>query len=269
VNAIDLRLGQGVRPLLLDRVLGGEHEEGLGERVRLVADGHLVLLHGFEERALDLCGRTVDLVGEDDLGEDRAPLRREGPVARAVDEGADQVGGQQVGGELDAAKRRVDRLCQRLDGGRLGEPGDAFEEDVPVREQSDQQSVDQIALTDDHVADLLAEAIGERRGVLDAVVDGRDRGFHRAHFPTGGRREAQRGYSAGAAPVVPRGGGRAAAVGGRASTEPTRGRARRSGRRPRPASYDTQTIISEQNALTPSRDFRYGRSKLRTNGRRQ
>src|SRR5258705_3425547 len=33
----------------LDRVLGGEDEEGLGQRVARVPEGHLTLLHGFEQ----------------------------------------------------------------------------------------------------------------------------------------------------------------------------------------------------------------------------
>ena len=41
------------------------------------ADGDLFLLHGFEERALDLSGGAVDFVGEDEIGEDRAAVRGE------------------------------------------------------------------------------------------------------------------------------------------------------------------------------------------------
>jgi len=48
--------------------------------VGLVADRHLPLLHRLEEGALHLGGGAVDLVGEDDLREDR-PLGGEGTVA--------------------------------------------------------------------------------------------------------------------------------------------------------------------------------------------
>ena len=53
-EAVDLRLGQRVRALGLDRVLGREHEERVGDLVGLVADRHLVLLHDLEQRRLHL-----------------------------------------------------------------------------------------------------------------------------------------------------------------------------------------------------------------------
>ncbi len=74
-EAVHLRLGQGVGAFLLDRVLRREHEERVGQGMRLVADRHLPLLHRFEERALHLRRRAVDLVREHDVGEDRALLR--------------------------------------------------------------------------------------------------------------------------------------------------------------------------------------------------
>ena len=72
---VDLRLGQRVRALGLDRVLGREHEERVRHRVRLVADRDLALLHHLEQRALDLGRRPVDLVGEQEVREHRARAR--------------------------------------------------------------------------------------------------------------------------------------------------------------------------------------------------
>ncbi len=68
---VDLRLGQRVGPVGLDRVLRRHHQERVGQRVGLAADGDLALLHGLEQRALDLGRGTVDLVGQDQVGEDR------------------------------------------------------------------------------------------------------------------------------------------------------------------------------------------------------
>ena len=154
-EAVDLGLGEGVGPLLLDRVLRGEDEERVGQRVRLVTDRDLMLLHRLEERALHLRGGTVDLVGEDDLCEDRPLAGGEATVAGAVDHRADQVGGQEVGRELDAPEVRRDGLRQRLHGERLGEARHPLEEDVASGQETDQQAVDQVALADDHRADLL------------------------------------------------------------------------------------------------------------------
>ena len=72
---VELGLGQRIRPFLLDRVLRGQHEERLGQRMPPAADRHLVLLHRLEQRRLRLRRRAVDLVGQDHVGEDR-PLHK-------------------------------------------------------------------------------------------------------------------------------------------------------------------------------------------------
>ena len=73
-EAVELRLGQRVGALHLDRVLRGEHEERLGERVLLLGDGDAVLLHRLEQRALRLGRGAVDLVGQHQVA------RRSGPA---------------------------------------------------------------------------------------------------------------------------------------------------------------------------------------------
>src|SRR5581483_7446418 len=82
--------------------------------VRLAVDGDLPLLHRLEERRLSLGARAVDLVREHDLREDRAGAELE--VRRLLVEGADagDVGGKEVGRELDAAERAVKRARERL-----------------------------------------------------------------------------------------------------------------------------------------------------------
>ena len=66
-EAVELRLGQLVGSLLLDRVLRRENKKGIGKRVAGVADRHLSLLHRFEQGALDLCRRAIDLIGKDEI----------------------------------------------------------------------------------------------------------------------------------------------------------------------------------------------------------
>jgi hypothetical protein len=110
-EAIELRLGQRVGALLLDGVARREHLERLGQPVRARADGDLALLHGLEQRRLRLRRRAVDLVGEHQVVEDRA---RRGSAARGPGllgehVGAGDVRGQQIGGELHAAERQVER----------------------------------------------------------------------------------------------------------------------------------------------------------------
>ena len=106
-EAVDLRLGQRVGALELDRVLRGEHEERPGELVRVHVDRDAALLHALEQARLRLGRGAVDLVDEHDVGEDRARAELEAVLALVEDVGADDVGGQQVGRALDARELEV------------------------------------------------------------------------------------------------------------------------------------------------------------------
>ena len=111
-EAIELRFGQRIGAFELDRVLRGQHEERPLELIGPARGGDVILLHRLEQRGLRLRRRAVDLVGEDDLREDR-PLH-EPQRARAVilveDLGAGDVGRHQVGRELDALEAQVENL---------------------------------------------------------------------------------------------------------------------------------------------------------------
>ena len=156
---VDLRLRQRVGAFLLDRILRGQHHERVVQRMGGVADRHLPLLHRLQQRALHLGGGAVDLVGQHDVGEDRPLLGGELAGSGVVDEGAHQVGRQQVRGELDAPEAGTDRLRQGGDRQRLGQAGDAFDQQVGVGDQADQQAVEQPVLTDDLLAELVAHPL--------------------------------------------------------------------------------------------------------------
>jgi hypothetical protein len=162
----------------------------MGFCVGSIADRHLPLLHGLEERALHLGRRAVDLVGQHEVGEDRTELRGELALELVVDDGPDQVGRQEVGGELDAGELRVDRVAQRADRERLGEAGDALEQDVPARQQPDQDALDHVLLADDDLADLVQQAVDEGALLGDQLVQGTDvvHGGPSSTRPTGERR---------------------------------------------------------------------------------
>ena len=117
----------------------------------LLADGDLALLHRLEQRGLHLGRGAVDLVGEEDVAEDRAGLEAELALAALgiVDLGAGDVGGQQVRRELDAAEVGVEVLGHRLDGPGLGEAGQALDQQVAVGEQADQHALDHAGLAED------------------------------------------------------------------------------------------------------------------------
>ena len=163
-EAVELGLGQRVGALVLDRVLGGDHDERVGQRVGLALDRDLPLLHRLEQRGLGLRRRAVDLVGEQQVGEHRALAERNVPPTRVEDHLADHVGRHQVGRELHALELEVERGGHRLDEQRLGHAGHAFEQHVAAHEQRGDEARQRALLADDDLADLVAQGEDRRRG---------------------------------------------------------------------------------------------------------
>ena len=130
--------------------------------MRLAADRDLSLLHRLEQRALHLRRCTVDLVGEDEVREHRPERDLELPELLVEDARADDVGRNQVRRELDALELAADRLGERLHRHRLGEPGEALDEEVAAGKQRDDHPFEQGVLTHDHPLDLV-EHLLERR----------------------------------------------------------------------------------------------------------
>src|SRR5206468_10143008 len=100
---------------------------------------------------------TVDLVREEDVGEDRPLLELEVlPAVRVLhdDVRADDVGGHQVRGELDPRERQLETFRERLDEERLAEAGHALEQDVTAGKHARQDVGDDLAVADDHLLDL-------------------------------------------------------------------------------------------------------------------
>jgi hypothetical protein len=136
--------------------------------VGAIAERDLPLLHRLEQRRLHLCGRAVDLVREQQVGEDRPAPRRELAGLLHEHHRAREVGGQQVGRELDAGELEVEHLAQRLHRERLREAGQTLDEQVTAAEQRHHHALEQRALADDDLAHL-----GERRLDLERLFANR------------------------------------------------------------------------------------------------
>lgn len=173
-ESVDLRLGQRIGSFLLDRILRCQYEERFRQRIGFAADGDLSLLHGFEQRRLHLRRRAIDLVGKNDVGEDRPLLHHEIAATWAVDHRAHQVGGQQVGRKLNALKGGVQSAGQTRNRGGLGQSRNAFDQNVSVGEKPKQQSVHKVVLADDDPMDLVLQQT-ERAALLGYfALDGGD-----------------------------------------------------------------------------------------------
>ena len=129
---VELGLGQRVGALVLDRVRGRQHVEGVGQGERLALHGRLPLLHRLQQRRLGLRRRPVDLVGEHQPGEQRTATELEAALLLVVEEGAGDVGRQQVGGELHPREVQAQHPGQAPRRQGLAEPGEVLEQHVAL-----------------------------------------------------------------------------------------------------------------------------------------
>ena len=188
-KAVQLRLGQRVGAFQFDGVLRGQDEERVGQRVGLTHDGDPPFLHGFEQRALGLGRGAVDLVGQHEVGEQRAGLEHELPPAVFLleDGVAGDVAGQQVGRELDALGLQPERLGQALDEFRLAQAGQTFEQQVAARQQGGDDVIHQRFLPEEHGVQRRAERLEAGRGFGEFIVG--DGGRHVGKAEGGRRKE--------------------------------------------------------------------------------
>ena len=169
-EAVELRLGQREGALVLDRVLGGHHHEGVGQGPGDPAGGDLPLGHGLEERRLHLGRGAVDLVDQHERVEERAGDEVEAPVVGAEHLGAGHVGRHEVGRALDAREARVEAGGERLDGAGLGEARRPLDQDVPAGEDADGEPLDQPLVADEPRRDGFGEACDGLEGIGDALL---------------------------------------------------------------------------------------------------
>ncbi len=84
------------------------------------------------------------------------------------DHAADDVGGHEVGRELDARVADAERAREGAEQSGLAESGDAFEQDMSGGEQADENAIDHALLADDDFADFVAYFVEFR----DRRIDG-------------------------------------------------------------------------------------------------
>ena len=106
------------------------------------------LLHALKQGALDLGGCPVNFIGKHEVMEYGAALEFELPCFRAVNLTASDVGRQQVRGKLDSVEITVQVVGKGFDGGGFGQTRCAFDQQVAVGKQRDQQTIHQFFLSD-------------------------------------------------------------------------------------------------------------------------
>ncbi len=94
--------------------------------------------------------------------------------------GAGDVGGHQVGRELNPPERQLQNVGDRADQQRLRQARHADQQAVPPAEQGDEHLVDDVGLPDDDLADLFPQAVVGSGEATDGL------GFEFAGLFTGG-----------------------------------------------------------------------------------
>ena len=145
------------------RVLGREDDEGRREVVGVAIHGDAVFLHRFQKGGLRFAGGTVDLVREEEVGHDRAGLVDEGIGRFIVHRVADDVRGDGVRRELDAAGVEAQNLREGQGGGRFADARHVLHEDVALCEDRHEDFLDVLVFADDDGFDL-------RQNVLDFLI---------------------------------------------------------------------------------------------------
>ncbi len=153
-EAVELGLREGERSFVLDRVLGCDDEERIRHRVGRAVDRRLALLHALEQRRLGLRCGPVDLVGQDDLGHDRAGPELELLVLLVVDRQAGDVRRQEVRRELDPPEAAAEAAGDRLGKDGLAGSRHVLDQEVAAAKKGDEGQPDFVVLADDHALDV-------------------------------------------------------------------------------------------------------------------
>jgi len=158
-KAVELALGQGIGAVVLQGILGGHHHEGPGQVQRLLVDGDSALLHGLEEAALRSRGGSVDLVGQQNVGEDGTGSGLEGRGAGVVHRDAQDVRREEVAGELDSAEVQAEGSSQGVGEGGLSHAGNVLEQDVSPGQEGGNGQSDHVPLSVKDLFHLVHEPV--------------------------------------------------------------------------------------------------------------
>lgn len=141
-ETIELRIRQREGAGQVDRVLRGDHEEWIGQWMRLSIQGDLLLGHRLQQRTLRARRCAVDLIGQQHVGEHRAGVELELAAAGLVHRYAQYVRRQQVGSELHALEAEAEAAGQCMRQRGLAQPGQIFDEQVAAGKQGDKGQPD-------------------------------------------------------------------------------------------------------------------------------
>src|SRR5262249_23108478 len=152
-----------VGTLHLNRVLGGQHEERFWERIGRALHCYAAFLHRLKQRRLSLGRGAINLVGENDVGEQGSSNELKLPVSCCpvfFDYiGSGDIRRHQVRRELNSLEGQIENICNRPDQQRLGQSRHTGYQGVAPDKQGDQCLIDYLVLSDYDFAHLAQNQI--------------------------------------------------------------------------------------------------------------
>ena len=140
------------------------------------AAGDGMLLHGLEQRGLRLGRRAIDLVGQNQVRENRPGRKRS--VFEPSSVSIIMLPTMSAGIRSGVNWMREYFRCSTRESVRSSvvfpSPGNAFEQHMAARQQTDQYAVDDFLLSDDDLSDFIADAFELGGSELESGI-----GLHR------------------------------------------------------------------------------------------
>ena len=112
---------------------------------------------------LPIASRRAECVAlKDDLVENWSHLESETSTHGIVNINPDDIGGNEVGSELNTFETAAKRFCERF--GKCGLAGarNIFDQRVPAAQKGDQRASDRVPFSDEDPLHVIAHALGQR-----------------------------------------------------------------------------------------------------------
>ncbi len=154
-ETIHLGLGQGIGTARLDGILGGNNKKQVLQKTHLAVHADLVFGHGLQQCGLRPRRGPVDFVRQEDIAEYRSFVKVELFVFFVVNGHPEDVGRQQVRGELDAPEAYIDGTGQGLGQGGLPGTGRILKQNMAAAEKSRHQFAQGRRLPAHHLPDVV------------------------------------------------------------------------------------------------------------------
>ena len=135
-KAIKLRFGQGIGPLLLDRILGCQNMERARQVVGVSGDRDMMFLHALQQSGLGSRTGAVDLIRHQQLREDRAFDKTEMAFALRIliqNFTAKNIRWHEIWRKLNALGLQTQNMAQRFDKPGFGQSGHANNQPMTAR----------------------------------------------------------------------------------------------------------------------------------------